>query len=64
MLYCKYEDGGEKSLNIQAMLYAQKMMWVKRSLSSEDNLWKDIFYYYVKHLGGLNTLMHCSYGRK
>ena len=64
VLYCKYEDGAQKSLNILAILYSQKMMWVKRSLSSEDNLWKYIFDYYVKHLGGSNALLHCSYGRK
>lgn len=64
VLYCSYEKGGQKRLSFEAMLHAQKIMWLKRALTTTNCLWSIVLDYYLKQFGGLNILLYCNYDYK
>ena len=51
-MIAEYEYGGLKYPNIEAMLTAQKIMWIKRYFFSSHHPWKLIFEWQLEKVGG------------
>ena len=51
-MIAEYEQGGLKYPNIDALLDAQKIMWVKRYFCSPFHPWKLIFEWQLEKIGG------------
>ena len=54
-LIAEYERGGLKMLDIYSFIKAQKAMWVKRLMSSDNGSWKALPNLYLQQLLGPNT---------
>jgi hypothetical protein len=62
-LISEYEQGGQKMLDIESFLKAQKAMWVKRLLSPDVASWKALPNLFLKGMLGNNTFrcnMNCK----
>ena len=62
-LIAEYEKGGLKMLDIQSFLKAQKVMWVKRLISTEQGSWKALPMLFLKNWMGQDTFkttMNCN----
>ena len=49
-------NGGINFPDIDSILHAQNIMWVKRLLSKDDNQWKIVPLQYIQDLGGRNAI--------
>ena len=50
ILYLNYDKGGLKMLNFKYMIYAQRVVWIKKLLGgNNDTKWKPIFQIYIQN---------------
>jgi hypothetical protein len=54
-IIAEYEKGGLKMLDINSFLKAQKVMWVKRLMSTEQGSWKALPMLFLNDFMGINT---------
>ena len=57
-----YDDGGLRMICLNSFLKSQKIMWVKRLLTSHSQGWKSILLHYLYNFGGL-LLLYCNFGK-
>ena len=59
-MIAEYEHGGLKYPNIDAILHAQKIMWIKRYFCSPFHPWKLIFDWQLEKIGGKSIFENTS----
>ena len=56
----EYKDGGIKLVDFETCLKTQRVMWVKRIVTGEDNTWKIFSNLYFKSFGGTHCI-RCNF---
>ena len=56
----EYEDGGIKLVDFETCLKTQRVMWVKRIVTGDDNTWKIFPNLYFKSFGGTHCI-RCNF---
>ena len=55
-----YDNGGLKMPDINAILYAQRIMWMRRYFNTEYKPWKIFFEWQIEKIGGLTIFKNSS----
>ena len=64
ILYLKCDKGGLKMLNFKYMIYAQRVVWIKKLLGGNNDMkWKQFFEYIFRTVGG-KLIFLCNYNPK
>ena len=60
-LYLDYKQGGLKMLNFRLFVKVQRVMWIKRLVTEDQNMkWKKYLKFLLRPLGG-NLIFYCNY---
>ena len=58
-----YDEGGLKMIDLDSMIKALRLGWIKRIFSSSNGTWKSYLQYILKNYGGF-LLFNCNYNIK
>ena len=61
VLKAPYKFGGQNMIDVDSMIDAQKIMWIKRYMYGFNLDWISIIEHYFEKYGGLNFLLWCNY---
>ena len=58
-----FEGGGIKMIDIDSMVMALRLAWLKRIFNDNENTWKTYLLYLLKDVGGF-LIFECNYVMK